>query len=109
MKYLNYLWNEWINLVSKYSNNKLLINNTLNDIEKCYSSSNRYYHNLSHIKFMLSEVENFRTVFDDFDSIRFSAWFHDIIYEANRSDNEERSTDMAETFLLNLNIPKLKF
>ena len=48
---------------------------------------------------MLSEAENFRTVFDDFDSIRFSAWFHDIIYEANRSDNEERSADMAETFL----------
>ena len=108
MKYINYLRNEWNNLVSKYSNNKILINNTFNDIEICYSSSDRYYHNLSHVKFMLSEAENFRTEFDDFNSIRFSVWFHDIIYEVDRSDDEERSADMAEAFLIKINYDKIK-
>ena len=108
MKYINYLRNEWNNLVSKYSNDKILINNTFNDIEICYSSSNRYYHNLSYVKFMLSEAENFRLEFDDFNSIRFSIWFHDIIYEVKRSDNEERSADRAEAFLLKINYDKIK-
>ena len=108
MKYINYLRNEWNKLVSKYTNNKILIHNTFNDIEICYSSSDRYCHNLSHIKFMLSEAENFRTEFDDFNSIWFSIWFHDIIYEVNRSDNEERSADMAEAFLIKINYDKIK-
>ena len=108
MKYINYLRDEWNKLVSKYTNNKILIHNTFNEVEICYNSSDRYYHNLSHIKFMLSEAENFRTESDDFNSIRFSAWFHYIIYEVNRSDNEERSADMAKAFLIKINYDKIK-
>ncbi len=103
-----YLRNDWINLTSKYSDNEELIVDMFNLIEKCYNSSFRYYHNLSHIENMLSEAENFRTNVSDYDSIIFAIWFHDIVYNVKKSDNEIKSAVIAEDFLNSINYDKIK-
>ncbi|KKN42319.1 hypothetical protein LCGC14_0714380 [marine sediment metagenome] len=103
-----YLRNDWINLTSKYSDNEELIVDMFNLIEKCYNSSFRYYHNLSHIENMLSESENFRTNVSDYDSIIFAIWFHDIVYNVKKSDNEIKSAVIAEDFLNSINYDKIK-
>ena len=99
---------KWKKLVSKYSDNEILINDTLNLIRKCYNTSNRYYHNLDHIKNMLSEVKKFKTMINNYNSVLFAIWFHDVIYDAKKSDNEEKSSELAEEFLENINYDKEK-
>ena len=58
----------------------------------------RYYHNHKHVAHMLQGLENFdlcpgedalcRT------SVKLATFFHDAIYDANATDNEERSKDL---------------
>ena len=103
MKNSDELKAEWINLVSKFSDDERQIKDTFELIVQFYSSSSRYYHNLNHIGDMLTEGKKLFGMIDDYDSILFSIWFHDIIYDAKRSDNEEKSSEFAGEFLQNIN------
>jgi predicted metal-dependent HD superfamily phosphohydrolase len=63
-----------------------------NNLNTLYSKK-RYYHNLSHIKMCLKELDNFKKTKDkyDFDLIELAIWYHDIIYDTKDNDNEEMS------------------
>jgi predicted metal-dependent HD superfamily phosphohydrolase len=41
------------------------------------------------------------------DVVLFSLFYHDVIYNAQKSDNEERSADLAEKRLQQISVPKL--
>lgn len=101
-----FMKSKWKDLVSKYSNDLDLIENLYEIIEKRYGSFNRHYHNLDHINLMLSEVKRFKNRIDDFDSVLFAIWFHDIIYDPLKRDNEERSAEYAREFLVKINYEK---
>lgn len=60
------------------------------EIKEKYTESGRAYHNLSHIYslFQLLEVSNFTK---DNPIMEWSIWYHDIIYNAKKKDNEEKS------------------
>jgi predicted metal-dependent HD superfamily phosphohydrolase len=95
MKNRDELKAEWTDLVSHFSNDEKQIEDIFDRITQFYNSQNRYYHNLNHIGDMLTEAGNFKKMVDDYDSILFAIWFHDIIYDTKRSDNEEKSSEFA--------------
>jgi predicted metal-dependent HD superfamily phosphohydrolase len=70
-----------------------------------YSEPHRVYHNLSHIQTLLQQTESFRHEIQNYDSVAFAIWFHDAIYNTNKSDNEEKSAELAEEVLGKLCIP----
>ena len=92
----------WNDLVSQFSNDLNLIDNYYEIIEKKYKSSNRYYHNLDHINLMLSEIDTLENRIEDYNSVLFAIWFHDIIYDPLNADNEERSAECAKEFLIKI-------
>ncbi len=57
---------------------------------------------------MLSKIKEFKLDVNDYDSIILAIWFHDVVYDVRRSDNEEKSAEFAETFLNNISYDKLK-
>ena len=97
---------DWYELASKYTSDNNLISQYYTKIEKKYSSLNRFYHNLDHIKSMLLEVKRFQNEIYDYDSVLFAIWFHDIIYEPKNNDNEKKSAECARKFLNNLEYEK---
>lgn len=98
----NFLSNIWKELVSKHTNDLELVDDFYKIIVKKYGSSNRYYHNLDHLSLMLSEAKRFENRINDYDSVCYAIWFHDIIYDPLRGDNEERSADYAKKFLVRI-------
>ena len=63
------------------------------EIEKCYSSPLRRYHNLNHLQNM---AENLVDIKPDFDPIiGLAIVYHDLVYNTLRKDNEERSANVA--------------
>jgi predicted metal-dependent HD superfamily phosphohydrolase len=68
-----------------------------NEISKNYSSPSRHYHTLRHIGNIFNITDRFRL--DDKSAVEFAVWFHDIIYDTTKSDNEEISADYAEKSL----------
>jgi predicted metal-dependent HD superfamily phosphohydrolase len=72
-----------------------------------YSQANRFYHNLSHIAFVLFIIDQLTSDLnvEDTEAIFLAAWFHDVIYDSRAGDNEETSTRYAHKALRQLNAP----
>lgn len=63
----------------------------LSRLTKCYLEPHRYYHNLSHITDMLLKSRDLNLSFRQV----YAIWYHDVIYNPERTDNEERSASLA--------------
>lgn len=92
------------NLISKYSDNKVLKTNYWKEIEQSYSQKSRKYHNIIHLENMILELENVKNKISDYDVLLFSIFYHDIIYKATSKDNEEKSAELAQIRLEKLDI-----
>jgi predicted metal-dependent HD superfamily phosphohydrolase len=98
----------WHQLAGKYSNDKVLIDQFFREIERKYTSSRRHYHNLHHIQALLQFCETYAGQLQDPDVVAFSVFYHDIIYNVLRKDNEPRSAGLAVKRLLALGVPAIK-
>lgn len=65
------------------------------EIEQYYSSKKRHYHNLTHLENLLNLLLACKSQIKDWDSILFALYYHDIIYNTFKKDNEERSALLA--------------
>ncbi|MEM6321138.1 MAG: hypothetical protein AAF960_25980 [Bacteroidota bacterium] len=78
------------------------------EIVNAYSNSDRYYHNLHHITNLLSQADKFSPYIRDFDTLELSIWYHDVIYNCLRKDNEEKSAIFAKYRLEAIKYPREK-
>src|SRR5690606_27767387 len=67
-----------------------------------YQEGERDYHNLSHVRQVLAQVDELADHATDPDIVRLAAWFHDAIYDPLASDNELRSAECATEMLSEL-------
>lgn len=65
------------------------------DLSRRYSEPGRAYHTLTHIAALLVVVEEFAGGAADLLALRLAVWFHDAVYDARRTDNEEQSAAYA--------------
>ncbi len=92
--------------LSAFTNDSVLINTTFDDLVRAYDSPRRFYHDLTHIVALLKMWEAKKGHFLDADVVYLAIWFHDAVYDAWKSDNEERSATLARTFLAQTSFPK---
>lgn len=59
----------------------------------------RRYHTLTHLTAVLDRIDVLEKYADDPELVRLAAWFHDAVYQPDRSENEERSARLAERAL----------
>jgi predicted metal-dependent HD superfamily phosphohydrolase len=102
----DFLHARWVSLASQYAPNPDLIESLFNSIVEHYSASERVYHNLSHIQSLLALSESLMGKVQNRDSFYFAIWFHDVIYDTKRSDNEEKSAEFAAEALASLGAPE---
>ncbi|WP_423998554.1 hypothetical protein [Maribacter sp. IgM3_T14_3] len=83
-------------LLLKYTDDKRLINGLWTEIEKNYSGKKRHYHTLQHLDNLLSQLTIVKREIKNWETTLFTLYYHDIIYNATKSDNEEKSAELAE-------------
>lgn len=71
-----------------------------------YGAADRHYHGLAHIQELLRLAAQFRYELADPDAVEAAIWFHDIVYDSRRADNEMRSAALAGERLASLVEPK---
>jgi predicted metal-dependent HD superfamily phosphohydrolase len=80
---------------------------------KQYSSENRHYHNLNHIVSLIKlsnhDKKSHYTISPKLvHLLLFAIWFHDVIYDVIKKDNEEQSAKKAKECLEDLGLSKTK-
>jgi predicted metal-dependent HD superfamily phosphohydrolase len=67
-----------------------------------WSEPHRRYHDLAHLAAVLGLVGELAGAADDPDAVRLAAWYHDVAYDPQRTDNEEVSAARARAGLRGL-------
>ena len=93
---IDWLSNQWFDLSSKYTNDDALISTLWVEIHDHYTSKKRFYHTLSHIHSMLINLHEIKDSIVNFDSVTYAIWYHDIIYNVTKNNNEEQSAKFAK-------------
>lgn len=99
----------FIETLQKYTSNKNIIETFYNEIAVNYNSKTRFYHNFTHIKNMIEFALSIKEKIVDFDTFILAIFYHDVIYNSHKSNNEEESTKLAKKHLssINFNIYKI--
>jgi predicted metal-dependent HD superfamily phosphohydrolase len=67
-----------------------------------WSEPHRRYHDLAHLAAVLGLVGELGGATADLDAVRLAAWYHDVVYAPERSDNEQVSAQRARAGLRGL-------
>ena len=69
------------------------------ELDDAYGAVTRFYHGREHIDDCLVKYDAVKDQLDEPSLVEYALWFHDAIYDARASDNEERSAQWAVTVL----------
>ena len=75
------------------------------ELVRAYAAPERHYHNLAHIEAMLDLMRSYENALSDPAAVEAAIWFHDVIYDTRRHDNEEKSAELAASRLAGLLSP----
>lgn len=93
----------YLRLAGQYSNDEQKIAACWLEIKNEHSSTDRYYHNLSHLENLITQLS--ACDLTDRNTVLFAVFYHDIVYAVTKKDNEEESALLAEKRLTELQVP----
>ena len=92
-------------LLRKYTSNDALVGELWREIERCYTGKHRYYHSLTHLRHLLGQLVEARALIQDWETILFSLYYHDVVYRPVKSNNEEKSAELAKQRMQQAGVP----
>ena len=92
------LKDKFTKLCKNFSTDKELTLKLWQEIEDAYTQANRHYHTLKHLENIYNELPKLDFITE------FSIFYHDIIYDVKRVDNEQKSALFCEDRLTCLNV-----
>lgn len=92
-------------LLKNYTDDGTTIDRYWSEINTYYTEPHRHYHTLAHLNNFLVELTGIRTRLENWTAMLFALFYHDIIYNPLRSDNEERSAILAREGMEQMSIP----
>jgi len=69
------------------------------ELVRHYGATNRHYHNLNHLHQLFQLCDEYNAKLEDATIVNWAIWYHDIIYNARRKDNEAQSAQLAKVRL----------
>ncbi len=86
----------FLQLFTNYTDDHRLINELWTEVEEHYSHKKRHYHTLSHLYNLLLELTEIKSRIKCWNTILFTMYYHDIVYNVLKANNEELSAEFAE-------------
>lgn len=93
-------------LLGQYADNQDLISAYWCEIARAYAEPQRYYHTLTHLQEVYVQLYAVKEHIEDASAVLFALFYHDVVYNPARQDNEAKSADMAVHRLTNLGVPQ---
>lgn len=95
----------FIHLVSKYTDDIYLKTQLWDEIESAYTEPSRHYHSLAHLENLLQQLTAVKNHINNWGTVLFTLYYHDIRYNVMASDNEAQSADLAEKRMQQIAVP----
>lgn len=92
-------------LLRNYTDDGTTIDRYWREINTCYTEPHRHYHTILHLNNFLKELTSIRTKLENWDAMLFALYYHDMIYDPLRADNEERSAIIAGERMEQISVP----
>ena len=96
---------EFFNAVSAYCATPDNASQLWQEVEAQYAERSRHYHTMAHIENLTKDLLSVRVSFKNWYVVVFAAVYHDIIYKATKTNNEEKSADLAAQRLKGISVP----
>lgn len=97
-QYLTLLEKSWFELHQHYHFSEP--QKVFNKLIAAYSEKQRAYHTLQHLYECLALLESIRADLNDADAVELALWFHDAVYDPQSKDNELKSAELFEQYLI---------
>lgn len=104
METMTFLRTHWDDLIVERKLSPELTEPIWVEILEQYQEPHRQYHNLEHVKHLFEQWATSRNQMQRPDLIAWAIWFHDLIYEPLRHDNEYQSALKAVQVLQQLDL-----
>lgn len=95
----------FLKLTQPYGADETVSLNMWNEIFIHYTQKHRTYHTLYHLENMLTELKPIKDELEDWDATLFALFYHDIIYNVTKKNNEEKSAALADKRLSAIHFP----
>lgn len=105
MPNLDALSTDWKKTLGAWSEDELKVEHWFNYLVSRYSSSDRKYHTLEHVEFMLGLAYQNRCFVDNWLAFYLAIWFHDVI-QNRPGRNEKLSAKECLKAIKDLRLPK---
>jgi len=66
------------------------------EIKQQHSAASRHYHSLNHLQDLHEQLLAVKPIIQRWDIILFTLFYHDIVYHSTKSNNEEKSAEVAQ-------------
>lgn len=93
-------WRTHVQMLGNF--NADIVGRLFDNLCASYAGPNRHYHTLTHLNTFFDCLELHADEIGDPARLAFAAWYHDIVYDPRRSDNEAKSAERAMKELDNL-------
>ena len=67
-----------------------------------YAEPHRHYHTLAHVQALLRHLDTHRALVQRPAHVEAAIWYHDVVYDTHRSDNEVCSADVVRFELMSI-------
>jgi predicted metal-dependent HD superfamily phosphohydrolase len=67
-----------------------------------YAEPHRHYHTLAHVQALLRHLDTHRALVRQPAHVEAAIWYHDVVYDTHRSDNEICSADVVRFELMSI-------
>lgn len=78
---------QFYQLLQRYTPDSALIDTLWSEVTTRYSEQQRHYHTLEHLQFLIRELEPVKAHIQDWDTLLFTLYYHDIVYEIGPPDD----------------------
>ena len=86
-------WRTHVQMLGNF--NAEIVGRTFDRLCASYSEPQRHYHTLAHLTQLFDTLEVHGEEIGDGPRVAFAAWYHDIVYDPRRQDNEAKSAERA--------------
>jgi len=93
-------------LLNQYGLSSQAIKECWTEIEAAYTKANRYYHNMNHLSDLYKQLQQVESEIGNWNVCMFTLFYHDIIYVSTKSNNEEKSAELAAKTMQRIRVPQ---